>query len=167
MINKLLLCSLFLCQISLADTLTLKQWDSNSLRQLSMHYHQQPFLLVFWSLDCPACYKEFDTLSRWKRGYPGSHLIIVSTDSLAMASEVQDVLIEYQLNQSDTWIFANEPTAKIRNSIDSKWFGELPRRYFFDAQHQPHSHSGTLTTDQLNNWQTFITTKETVTTHEY
>jgi len=165
MIRSFLLCSVFLCQASLADKLPLQNWNSNSLQQLSAHYYRQPFLLVFWSLDCPACYKEFEVLSHWKENHPNSHLVIVSTDPLDMEDEVQNVLIEYQLTQSNVWIFANEPSAKIRNSIDSTWFGELPRSYFFDAQHQSHAHSGALTSAQLKKWQSFITEK--ITPHEH
>ena len=78
-----------------------------------------------------------------------------------MASEVQSVLTEYQLDQADVWIFANEPNAKIRNGIDPTWFGELPRSYFFDAQHQSQAHSGAITPAQLEKWQAFITEKST------
>jgi len=78
-----------------------------------------------------------------------------------MEGEVLNVLTEYQLNQTDVWIFANEPSAKIRSGIDSTWFGELPRSYFFDAQHQSHAHSGAITPIQLEKWQSFITEKAT------
>jgi len=165
MIRALIVCSVFFCQISIADTLTLKNWGSNSLKQLSTQYQQRPFLLVFWSLECPACYKEFEALSTWKKNHHNSHLVIVSTDPLDMEDEVKNVLVEYELTQSDVWIFSNEPSAKIRNSIDSTWFGELPRSYFFDTQHQSHAHSGALTSTQLKKWQSFIMKKATKNAH--
>ncbi|HIL91907.1 MAG TPA: redoxin domain-containing protein [Cycloclasticus sp.] len=156
MIRTLLFCSLFVCHVAMADTLMLKQWSTHSLEQVSQRYQHQPYLLVFWSLECPTCYKEFEALSAWKQKHPNANLIIVSTDSLNLASDVNAVLTEYQLEQSDTWIFSDQPTAMVRNSIDPKWFGELPRSYFFDAEHQAHSHSGALTTLQLKKWQQFI-----------
>ena len=41
---------------------------------------------------------------------------------------------------------------KLRYVIDQDWYGELPRSYYYDADHQRSSHSGTLSQQQLSAW---------------
>jgi len=167
MIRNLLLWLILISPASFADTTTLQPWRTHSLSELKEHYQQQPFLLVFWSLECPACYDEFEALKIWTQRYPKSNLVIVSTDSQDLQKEVIDVLNEYRLETNSLWIFSNEPRAKLRQAIDDSWFGELPRSYFFNTQHQAHSHSGALTGEQLEKWQYFISTQKTPTKTEH
>jgi thiol-disulfide isomerase/thioredoxin len=157
--KRLLISLLFMSATSFADTPSLQPWSIQSLEAAKELYTKQPFLLVLWSLDCPACFDEFEALSHWKKQHPDSHLVLVSTDTIDMKSEVLSVLQDYQLEQADIWIFSNEPTAKLRHSIDGRWFGELPRSYFFSSQHKTISHSGALTNEQLHKWQRFISTQ--------
>jgi len=154
--RKLILCCLFICQISLAETPALQQWQADSLTEVLKNHPQQPFLLVFWSLECPACYQELAALNRWQKKYPASQLILVATDSLDLQKEVFEVITAYQLNQAELWVFSDQPNAKLRKNIDPTWFGELPRSYFYNSQHQISPHSGQLTDQQLSQWQAYI-----------
>jgi thiol-disulfide isomerase/thioredoxin len=157
--KKLLLSCLLIGSFSFADSLTLQSWGSNSLEALKNRYQYQPFLLVFWSLECPSCYKEFEALSHWKKKHPDSHLVIVSTDANNTRDDAIGVIKEYELDDADTWIFSHEPSPKLRNDIDPNWFGELPRSYFFNRQHQAFAHSGALTPSQLEQWQIMLSKK--------
>lgn len=160
MLKKLLLCCLLISYVSFADKLSLQRWDSTCMNQLKQKHQQQAFLLVLWSLDCPACFEEFEVLKHWKNKHPDSTLVLISTDSNNRQEEVINVLNEYSLNQADVWIFSDENKAKLRNSIDKTWFGELPRSYFFTAQQQTIAHSGALTKKQLEQWQQLISIEE-------
>ncbi|MBL4574831.1 MAG: hypothetical protein JKY51_01865 [Opitutaceae bacterium] len=162
MMRKLLLCCVLFSSVCIADSLTLQRWDTTSFSHLKQKYRQHAFLLVIWSLDCPACFKEFTALSRWKEQYPDSNLVLVSTDASEMQDDVIGVLNEYGLNNADVWIFSNENKATLRNSIDTNWFGELPRSYFINIQQKTFSHSGALTSNQLSQWQRIISTVKTL-----
>jgi len=157
--KKIALCCLLFCSASFASTAPIKDWTSVSLQQVKNTYKNQPFLLILWSLDCPSCFKEFAALRDWLKQHSQHHVVIVSTDPKAMLPDIRDVIDEYSLNNTDLWIYSNENPVKLRQSVDKKWFGELPRSYFFNNEHQSMSHSGALTPEQLALWHTFLNEK--------
>ena len=159
--KKLVICCLFICSASFANSLPVKSWTNDSLQQVKNAYKNQPFLLILWSLDCPSCFKEFAILGPWLKEHPQHHVVIVATDSTTMLADVHDVINEYKLNNADLWIYSNENPVKLRQSIDAKWFGELPRSYFFNDRHQSMAHSGALTDKQLVLWNTLISKTNT------
>ncbi len=159
--KNLILSCLLILSVSIANATPIKDWNSNSLEHVKNTYKNQPFLLVLWSLDCPSCFKEFTALGKWLKKHSQHHVVIVSTDSSTMLPDVRDVINEYNLNNTDLWIYSKENPVKLRQSVDSKWFGELPRSYFFNKQHQSKAHSGALTDEQLNLWHTLISKTNT------
>jgi len=49
-------------------------------------------------------------------------------------------------------MFADSFVEKLRFSIDANWYGELPRSYFFDNEHEMKSHSGIISRELLSDW---------------
>jgi len=132
-----------------AESDTLRPFDSTSLKKITHHYSGKPFLLVLWSIDCPACYDELALLSPWLKKYSAVNLVLLSTDPKDQQGEVKKVLNEYQLSHRENWIFGSQAHALLRQSIDPNWYGELPRSYLFDPQHKPFAHSGVLSNPTL------------------
>jgi hypothetical protein len=46
-------------------------------------------------------------------------------------------------------MFSDENSDKLRFEIDPKWYGELPRTYFFNAAHQRVGMSGVLSKKEI------------------
>ncbi|MBE9539252.1 MAG: hypothetical protein IMF06_09235 [Proteobacteria bacterium] len=56
------------------------------------------------------------------------------------------------MEKVDSWIFSGDFAEKIRYNIDPSWHGELPRSYFYSADHTRQAHSGTLSEQMLIRW---------------
>jgi thiol-disulfide isomerase/thioredoxin len=123
-----------------------------SLAEIKQAREGKPFILMFWSLDCPSCVKELDALANALRRRPGLNIVMVSTDVESPRQPVEAMLDKHGLGRVESWIFAIANTQRLRYEIDSTWFGELPRNYFYDADHNRIAHSGALGAKQIDAW---------------
>lgn len=125
---------------------------ADTFAQLKAERQGQGFLLALWSVDCPPCMAELNMLGELLEEHPDLPLVLVSTDQIRQREDAEDFLIEYGLTDIQSWMFADPFAERLRFTIDPQWFGELPRSYYFDAQHQPETHSGILTESQARAW---------------
>ena len=130
----------------------LKPFGTTGLDEIQASYKGQPFLLALWSLECPPCFQELELLSRWVEKHPERNLVLISTDSSDSADQVRRVLQKYRLDRADNWISSDHFVERFRYSIDPDWHGELPRSYFYSANHKRDAHSGTLSEQMVNHW---------------
>ena len=132
--------------------LDIRPFTAQSFAQIKAERAGQPFVLALWSVDCPPCMVELDLLGRLRDQYPELPLVLVSTDDIAIQADAEDFLKDYGLDDMTSWMFADDYAEPLRFSIDPQWFGELPRSYHFDAEHQFQAHSGIMTEAQLRSW---------------
>ncbi|MEX0737838.1 MAG: hypothetical protein WD071_00695 [Pseudohongiella sp.] len=132
--------------------LDIKPFTAVSFAQIKAVREGQPFVLALWSVDCPPCMVELDLLGRMREQHPALPLVLVSTDAIELQADAEDFLKDYGLADMTSWMFADDYAAPLRYSIDPQWFGELPRSYYFDADHQFEAHSGIMTEAQLRAW---------------
>ena len=71
-------------------------------------------------------------------------LAMLATDDASASDQVKSILVGNELNKLDNWIFADANAQKLRYEIDPKWYGEVPRTYFVDKNHQRVGVSGAL-----------------------
>lgn len=143
---------LLLQSISLAaQQATLQPYRPGSHTQLLQAHQGRPLLLVFWSLDCPPCRRELAMLGRLARQHTALPLVLVSVDGMAAAPEAVGLLRRHGLETAENWLF-DGPEQRLRFDTDPGWYGELPRSYFLDAEHQRTAHSGVLTREQVLAW---------------
>ncbi len=71
-------------------------------------------------------------------------MIMLAADDISETDQIQPILEKNQLSGIENWVYADENTQKLQFEIDPKWYGELPRTYFFDATHQRVAFSGVL-----------------------
>lgn len=126
----------------------IKNFTSGSYKQVINQYKQQPFVMVLWSLDCPPCYKELEILASKREQYT-FNLVLISVDGIDASKEVAAVLSKYKLKSVDNWLFDEFSAQQLRYEIDPLWYGELPRSYLFNKEHQRHAVSGVLSASQL------------------
>jgi thiol-disulfide isomerase/thioredoxin len=151
MLSKKLLIPLILSLFTLftapasAEQAALNAFTSTSYRQILAKYAGQPFVLVIWSITCPACLKDMPLLSALHKSWPALKMVMLATDELGASSDqVQAVLSKYGLAGLENWVFAEDNTQKLNYEIDPSWYGELPRTYFFDSAHVRQGISGVL-----------------------
>ncbi len=127
-------------------------FNADSFNAIKEQYQGREFLVGLWSVDCPPCLVELELMSSLLVTNPDLPFVLISTDSIELQEEATEFLEEFDLASRKTWMFADNFVERLRFSIDPNWFGELPRSYYFDAEHDMQSHSGILNQSILESW---------------
>ena len=143
--------------VPLASTGELRPFEVKSLAEIRQRHAGSPFVLAFWSISCAPCQEEISALAALKQKYPAMPIILVAADPPSEKAAVVRFLANHKLGEIETWAFADEFAERVRFAVDRKWQGELPQTYFYDAKHQPTTHTGVLDPVWVETW----ITKET------
>lgn len=137
---------LFLMTLSApkAEEDNLHSFISGSYQQILADTNNQPFMLVIWSITCPSCLKDMTLINELHQAYPIFKIIMLAADDLPAKPQIVSILKKSALTSLENWVYADENTQKLQYEIDPKWFGELPRTYFFDSTHKREGVSGVL-----------------------
>lgn len=127
-------------------------FTAQSMASIKADYQGQNFLLGLWSVDCPPCLVELELMGKLLQLNPDIPLVLVSTDSIEQRQYAADFLEDFNLNDIESWMFADSFVERLRYSIDPNWYGELPRSYYFTEKHELKSHSGIMTEELLAEW---------------
>ena len=130
----------------------LKPFYASSMNQIVAARSGKPFILCLWSLSCVHCREDLKLFSSLTQKYPELDLVLIATDTLDDAAEIHATLVQNQLTKIDNWLFADEYTEQLRYHIDSRWYGELPRTYLYNATHQKQAISGQLNAAEIERW---------------
>lgn len=132
-----------------AESRLVKTFNSGSYQQILNDNAEKPFVLAIWSVDCPSCLKDMDVLYNVHHNHPDLKIVMLSTDETDASEEVQNILIQHKLDDLDNWIFGSDDAQKMRYEIDPRWYGELPRTYFFTSSHTRIGKSGALKIEEF------------------
>ena len=122
----------------------LKPFVAGSYRQILVDQTNRPFMLVVWSITCSSCLKDMPLLNLIHKKRPELKIIMLAADDMSETDQIRPILEKNQLSDIENWVYADENTQKLQFEIDPKWYGELPRTYFFDQAHQRVAISGVL-----------------------
>ncbi|MCK9619765.1 MAG: hypothetical protein M0R47_04435 [Methylobacter sp.] len=125
-------------------------FTSGSYQQILAANANQPFMLVVWSINCPSCLKDMELLSNIHKNRPDLKMIMLAADEPGSTEQIQQILAKNQLTDIESWAYADDNTQKLQFEIDPKWYGELPRTYFFDKAHQRTGVSGVLSKEDYD-----------------
>ncbi len=140
----LLLIILFGAHISSLWAMTINEFTKESYQQIVAAHKDNAFIMVLWSIDCPPCYEELQQLGEYITQHKKTPLVLISTDTMANMADIENMLTESHLQNQQLWLFADRPANQLRYSIDSQWYGELPRSYLFNQCHQRKAISGKI-----------------------
>lgn len=143
---------LLLCFSATAYADNFKPFTLESFEQIKSDYAGREFLLGLWSVDCPPCLVELDYMGKLLQLNPDIPYVLISTDPIEQREYAAEFLEDFQLTAMESWMFADSFVERLRYSIDSNWYGELPRSYFFDAKHNVKAHSGIVSRELLSEW---------------
>lgn len=138
--------------ISTATAGELRAFDAGSMRAIRSAHAGKPFVLAFWSTQCVACRQE---MALWKsivNSNPGLPVVLVATDEPGQDETIARFLARYDPGPVERWAFADEFAERVRYAVDRSWRGELPRAYFFDAEHRAEAHSGLIDQIWIQAW---------------
>jgi len=134
---------------SSASAVDLQSFEIDSFEQIVNAKNKQDHLVILWSFDCPPCIKELQKISDLHQQYPDYQLTLINTDSVDEQVRVKKLIQQYNLAGLDNWGFANIDEEKLRFDIDPRWFGDLPRSYFFPLEGKVKRLRGALTSAEL------------------
>lgn len=120
------------------------QFHADSYEQLLNAHKNNAFVLIIWSVDCSSCLKEMSLLNRIHKDNPQLKMVMLATDSPAEIEQIKKYQTQFQLSDIEQWVFAEENAQKLRFKLDPRWYGELPRTYFYNKEHQRTGFSGVL-----------------------
>jgi len=127
----------------------MREFVSGSYNDIVDARRNRAFILVFWSVDCPPCYGELEQLGSVLTKELKTRLVLVSLDSASDQEMIREVLNKYNLAGVEAWVFSSGDDRRLRHEVDPMWYGELPRSYLFDSQHNRQPISGVLSLEQL------------------
>ncbi|MGH8550968.1 MAG: TlpA family protein disulfide reductase [Methylococcales bacterium] len=130
----------------------LNPFVSGSLQQIVNSREGRPFLLVLWSPECASCRKELELLAAIRQKEPMIDIVMVATDEEADPEYLGRFLVENRLDDMESWYFSESNSKKLRYEVDSAWYGEIPRTYFYASDHQRVGISGLLKAEQIDAW---------------
>lgn len=154
--RKILLIYVFVLSFSFvlpasAEQVQLKHFVPGSYQKLLKNKADKPFMLVIWSTSCSSCMEKMTLLSDLTKIRPEVNIVMLATDDVSANDLIQTVLAKNELTNLEHWIFAEENAQKLRYEIDPKWYGELPRTYFLNKNHERHGISGALSSEDYKN----------------
>jgi len=129
-----------------------------SLEEIKQKHLGKRWLMVLWSLECPACFKELELIKTLKLEHPREALNIVfinadDTDDTDDANnERKQVINSYDMKSFVNFYFTDGQGDLNRYQIDPLWYGELPRSYFVNEQGEFHGKSGLLDKSLIKKW---------------
>lgn len=128
-------------------------FTTDSLEKIKAQYAGRPFILSLWSVnECNYCIAELTFLGKFATTQKRLPLVLVATDSPEFAPAMQKTLSEFGLDKMDSWVFDDAFPERLRHVIDPSWYGELPRTYLYDAQHQRETVVGKVSAQRLRDW---------------
>lgn len=160
MMRYLLAMALLLTAQYAAATDAAQPLQRGSYARLVQAHAGKPFVVALWSVSCTHCGKDLEIFSRLLRQHPTFRLVLISTDEPEQQDEIAHSLQRYELSisatagagQAESWVFADSYTERLRHEIDPKWYGELPRTYFYDAKGNKRGVSGVLDEREVTDW---------------
>ena len=90
--------------------------------------------------------------SKLSQQYPSLKVVLVSTDGWELRHTVTESLSELSVSTLESWLYAEENADKLRFEIDPKWYGELPRTYFYTATGEAEGVSGLIKQTKVEAW---------------
>lgn len=144
--------TLFISTLLLFFSVTLSANEANTTNALKLGSYQNlveqqaghPLVVVFWSITCASCLKEMATIKEIHQEQPNLPIVMISIDDIAEAPLVRTTLKDKGLSDLESWVFAESNAQRLRYEIDSTWYGEIPRLYFLDADHNRRGISGKI-----------------------
>ena len=147
---KILLFLLFFSNFSFAYEFM--SFEINTRNVIEKKYLNQPLIISFWSIDCPYCIDDLKKLGKALSKNKNVKLITVCVDGKESAKKAERILNLAHLPEHERYQYAEVDEDKLRYSIDSTWYGELPRTYFYDTTHQVTPLSGKISNSFLDAW---------------
>jgi thiol-disulfide isomerase/thioredoxin len=131
-----------------------RPFTQGSLARVLEARQGRPFILMLWSLECQYCPAELKMLSELKRDNPRLDVVLIATDTVGDMPQLKARAQSYGVGEIEQWVFAEDMPERLRMEIDGRWYGEVPRTYFYDRKHQREVKTGLVDKKFFEDWLT-------------
>ena len=124
---------------------TLHSFGPQSLQAIKSAHAGRPFVLFLWSLDCTYCQASMEGLAAMQKQQPLT-IIAIATDAAGDHEQRRQIAAKLDASgmAAQRWAFGPYSAEQLRYAIDPKWWGEIPRTYWFDKEGRAAAYSGVL-----------------------
>jgi thiol-disulfide isomerase/thioredoxin len=131
---------------------SVRPFTQGSLARVLEARQGKPFILMLWSLECQYCPAELKMLSELKRSNPKMDVVLIATDTVSDTPQLKARAQSYGVGEIEQWVFAEDMPERLRMEIDGRWYGEVPRTYFYDRKHQREVKTGLVNKKFFEDW---------------
>lgn len=131
---------------------SVRPFTQGSLARVLEARQGKPFILMLWSLECQYCPAELKMLSELKRSNPKMDVVLIATDTVSDVLQLKARAQSYGVGEIEQWVFAEDMPERLRMEIDGRWYGEVPRTYFYDRKHQREVKTGLVNKKFFEDW---------------
>ncbi len=131
---------------------SVRPFTPGSLARVLEARQGKPFILMLWSLECQYCPAELKMLSELKRSNPKMDVVLIATDTVSDVLQLKARAQSYGVGEIEQWVFAEDMPERLRMEIDGRWYGEVPRTYFYDRKHQREVKTGLVNKKFFEDW---------------
>jgi thiol-disulfide isomerase/thioredoxin len=122
-----LLASMFLSFTGsvLADSASLKPYQSGDWKTIAKAANGAPLAIHFWGVTCPACVKEMPQWGQFVNNNPSAKVVFIQVDDVSQES-IKKMLNKAGLDKANNYYVAVPFDERLRYEIDPSWHGETP-----------------------------------------
>lgn len=103
-----------------------RPFTAQSFADIRAHHAGRPLLVHIWAMSCAPCLGELPKWGEFARSHHGVDLVLVRFDQ-APSDATEKRLAQGGLSGVESWGVVSEPDEYLRASLDSKWWGDVPR----------------------------------------
>jgi len=119
---------------SLVQAQVVTPFVKGSFADIQQQYKGQPYLVLFWGQDCAYCMKELASLAPLLKANPEVTLVTVATDPFLDETFIREKMAEFDLEEAENWVFADEYPETLYFDVNKRWRGELPLTYLSNGE---------------------------------
>ncbi len=137
-------CCFLLASTVYAEEAKIHPFQTNSYQHILDSHKDKPLVLVIWSVTCSSCLSEMKQIQKIHQDNPKLNIVMLSVDGPEYRVQMQSIIAQEKLSELEQWGFSEDNSSALRYAIDSRWYGELPRTYFYNKAHKRTGISGVL-----------------------
>jgi thiol-disulfide isomerase/thioredoxin len=116
---------LFIAGSALADTVTLKSYQTGDWKSITKTANGAPLAVHFWGVTCPSCVKEMPQWGQFLKSNPNAKIVFIQVDDVSQDS-MKKMLNKAGLDKANNYYIAAPFDERVRFEIDPQWHGETP-----------------------------------------
>jgi thiol-disulfide isomerase/thioredoxin len=147
-----LLASLFLslAGAALADSASLKPYQTGDWKTITKTADGAPLAIHFWGVTCPACVKEMPQWGQFIKNNPNAKVVFIQVDDVSQDS-MKKMLAKAGLDKANNYYVSVPFDERLRFEIDPQWHGETPTTITIDKNGKATRKTGLVDFQKLQN----------------